>query len=55
MVIKFIWNYEHQRFTIDKMNQILKNIITPFNWKKATKGLDWKGKTIAILYFPSIL
>ena len=32
-----------------------RDIIAPFNFKKATRGLNWKGKTIAVLYFPAIL
>lgn len=34
---------------------MITKIIAPFNFKKATKGLDWKGKIIAIIYFPTIL
>ena len=37
------------------MIQILKDIIAPFNWKKGMRGLDWKGKIIAIASFPIIL
>jgi hypothetical protein len=38
-----------------QISRITYKLTAPFNWKKATKGLDWKGKLIAILYFPQIL
>ena len=38
------------------MNSItFRDLISPFNFKRAIKGLDWKGKTIAVVYFPTIL
>lgn len=33
----------------------LKKILSPFNFKAATRGLSIKEKVLAALYFPSIL
>lgn len=32
----------------------LQKLIAPFNFRRATQGLDNKRKIIAILYFPAI-